>query len=72
MGIPFGPLVGKAMGLGTNLREMIRASEGVTYWARADKASAELGWNPRSLEQGLRDTFEAEGFPTAAAAGSPS
>jgi nucleoside-diphosphate-sugar epimerase len=61
MAIPFGPLVGRAMGLGTNLREMIRASEGVTYWAKADKAAAELGWNPRSLEQGLRDTFAAEG-----------
>jgi dihydroflavonol-4-reductase len=66
MGIPFGPLVGKAMGLGSNLREMIRASEGVTYWAKADKAKAEIGWNPRSLEQGLRDTFEAEGYEMAA------
>jgi dihydroflavonol-4-reductase len=65
MGIPFGPLVGKAMGLGTNLREMIRASEGVTYWAKADKAASELGWNPRPLEQGLRDTFAAEGYETA-------
>jgi dihydroflavonol-4-reductase len=67
MGIPFGPLVGKALGLGTNLREMVRASEGVTYWAKADKAAAELGWDPRPLEQGIRDTFEAEGYETAAA-----
>jgi dihydroflavonol-4-reductase len=65
MAIPFGPLVGRAMGLGTNIREMIRASEGVTYWAKADKAAAELGWNPRGLEQGIRDTFAAEGPPGA-------
>jgi dihydroflavonol-4-reductase len=67
MAIPFGPLVGKAMGLGTNLREMIRASDGVTYWARADKAAAELGWNPRGLEQGIRDTFAAEAAEGSAA-----
>jgi dihydroflavonol-4-reductase len=60
MAIPFGPLVGRAMGLEPNLREMIRASDGVTYWAKTDKAVAELGWNPRPLEQGVRDTFAAE------------
>lgn len=65
MGIPFGPLVGKALGLGSNIRELISAGDGVTYWATADKAKAEIGWNPRSLEQGLRDTFAAEGWATA-------
>jgi dihydroflavonol-4-reductase len=70
MAIPFGPLVGRAMGLEPNLREMIRASEGVTYWAKADKAAAELGWDPRGLEQGLRDTFAAEGFAVASDPGS--
>jgi dihydroflavonol-4-reductase len=65
MAIPFGPLVGRAMGLEPNLRELIRASEGVTYWAKADKAAAELGWDPRGLEQGLRDTFAAEGLAAA-------
>ncbi len=65
MAIPFGPLVGRAMGLEPNLRELISASDGVTYWARADKAAAELGWDPRGLEQGLRDTFGAEGFAVA-------
>jgi dihydroflavonol-4-reductase len=70
LAIPFGPLVGRAMGLEPNLRELIRASEGVTYWARADKAAVELGWDPRGLEQGLRDTFAAEGFAVASDAGS--
>jgi dihydroflavonol-4-reductase len=60
MAIPFGPLVGRMMGLEPNLREMIRSADGVTYWAKADRASAELGWNPRGLEQGLRDTLAAE------------
>jgi dihydroflavonol-4-reductase len=60
LAIPFGPLVGRALGLEPNLRELIRASEGVTYWAKADKAAAELGWDPRGLDQGLRDTFAAE------------
>jgi len=76
MAIPFGPLAGKAMGLEPNVREMIRAAEGVTYWAKADKAAAALGWNPRPLEQGVRDTFAAEdagsnGSPDGSANGSP-
>jgi len=39
----------------------------VTFWARHDKAMAELGYSPRGLEQGLRDTLEAEGKLRAAA-----
>jgi nucleoside-diphosphate-sugar epimerase len=49
------------MGLEPNVREMIRSAEGVTYWAKADKAAAELGWHPRGLEEGLRDTLAAGG-----------
>jgi dihydroflavonol-4-reductase len=52
---PAGRLVGQA-----NLREVVSASRGVTYWATADKATRELGFNPRPLEDGLRDTFEFE------------
>jgi dihydroflavonol-4-reductase len=55
---PIGPLVGKAMGQPPNLRELISAADGVTYWAKHDKAIAELGYAPRGLEQGLRDTLE--------------
>jgi nucleoside-diphosphate-sugar epimerase len=41
----------------------------VTFWAKHDKAIAELGYSPRGLEQGLRDTLTAEGkLPAGAAA----
>ena len=42
------------MGTGPNLRELIRAAEGVTYWATDDKARRELGYAPRDLETGFR------------------
>ena len=58
---PFGPLVGKVMGQPPNLRELISSADGVTFWAKHDKAMRELGYSPRSLETGLRETFEAEG-----------
>ncbi len=67
--IPIGPLVGKLMGQPPNLRELISSADGVTFWASYDKAKAELGYEPRGLEQGLRETLEAEGrIPAAAAA----
>ena len=43
--------------LNPKLRDLIRASDGVTYWAKDDRARRELGYAPRGLEQGLRDTF---------------
>ena len=58
---PIGPVVGKIMGQPPNLRELISSADGVTFWARHDKAMAELDYSPRSLETGLRETFEAEG-----------
>ena len=54
---PLGPLIGPVLGFPPNLREAISASDGVTYWATDDKARRELGFAPRSLEQGLRDTL---------------
>jgi nucleoside-diphosphate-sugar epimerase len=57
---PLGPLVGPLLGFPPNLRELIRTSDGVTFWARHDKAVRELGYSPRPLEQGLRETLEAE------------
>jgi nucleoside-diphosphate-sugar epimerase len=51
---PLGRLVGQP-----NLREVIEAAAGVTYWASSEKAIRQLGFAPRELEDGLRDTFEA-------------
>jgi dihydroflavonol-4-reductase len=56
---PAGPLVGKMMGFPPNFRELISASDGVTYWAKDDKARRELGYAPRDLDTGLRQTLEA-------------
>ncbi len=57
MAIPVGPLVGKAMGFPPNLRELIRTSDGVTFWARDDKARRDLGYAPRDMDTGLRQTL---------------
>ncbi len=66
--IPIGPLVGKVMGQPPNLRELISSADGVTFWASYDKAQHELGYSPRDMEEGLRQTLEAdERFPTPAA-----
>jgi nucleoside-diphosphate-sugar epimerase len=59
--IPIGPLVGKMMGQPPNLRELISAADGVTFWASNEKAQRELGYRPRGIEAGLRDTLAAEG-----------
>jgi nucleoside-diphosphate-sugar epimerase len=56
---PFGSLVGRFTGTGPNLREVVRASKDVTYWASSAKAERELGYAPRGLRQGLRDLFAA-------------
>jgi dihydroflavonol-4-reductase len=61
---PIGPLVGKLMGQPPNLRELISSADGVTFWASHEKASRELGYAPRGMEEGLRQTLEAdERFP---------
>jgi dihydroflavonol-4-reductase len=56
---PAGPVLGKAMGFPPNFRELITASDGVTYWAKDDKARRELGYEPRDLETGLKQTLAA-------------
>jgi dihydroflavonol-4-reductase len=60
MAIPIGPLVGKAMGFPPNLRELIRTSDGVTFWATDEKARRELGYAPRDMDTGLRQTLAAD------------
>src|SRR4051812_44172214 len=56
---PIGPVLGKVMGFPPNFRELISASDGVTYWAKDDKARRELGYSPRDLDTGLRETLSA-------------
>jgi nucleoside-diphosphate-sugar epimerase len=66
---PIGPLVGKLMGQPPNLRELISSADGVTFWAGHEKATRELGYVPRGLEEGMRQTLEAdERFPSPSAA----
>ena len=65
---PVGPLIGRLMGQPPNMRELISSASNVTFWAKHDRAIAELGYSPRGLEQGLRDTLAAEGRLEGAAA----
>jgi dihydroflavonol-4-reductase len=57
--IPVSRWIGPAMGLPPNFREMISAAHNVTYWAKDDKARRELGYEPRDLETGLKQTIQA-------------
>jgi dihydroflavonol-4-reductase len=54
-GIPMAPVVTRLMGLPPNLRELIKASDGVTYWASDARARKELGYKPRDLETGMKE-----------------
>ena len=56
---PLGPLVGPALGFPPNIKELVSVSDGVTYWATDDKARRELGFQPRDLDTGLRQTLGA-------------
>jgi nucleoside-diphosphate-sugar epimerase len=68
MMIPLGPVVGKVMGQPPNLRELIASGDNVTFWASYEKAERELGYSPRGMEEGLRQTLEADDrFPSPAA-----
>jgi dihydroflavonol-4-reductase len=66
---PIGPLVGKVMGQPPNLRELISSADGVTFWASHEKATRELGYQPRGLEEGIHAMLDAEGkLPAGSAA----
>jgi nucleoside-diphosphate-sugar epimerase len=54
---PLNDRLGGLPGLPANIRETITSADGVTYWAKHDKATVELGFHPRSLEQGIADTW---------------
>jgi dihydroflavonol-4-reductase len=55
---PIGPLVGKLAGQPPNLRELISSADGVTFWASYEKAGRELGYAPRGMTEGMRQTLE--------------
>ena len=38
--------------------ELLQNAGGICYLARANKARRELGWNPRPVEEGMRETIE--------------
>jgi dihydroflavonol-4-reductase len=59
--VPIGPVIGPLLGYPPNMKELITSADGVTWWAKHDKAMEELGYSPRPLERGIRDTLEAEG-----------
>jgi nucleoside-diphosphate-sugar epimerase len=66
---PIGPLVGKLMGQPPNLRELISSADGVTFWASHDKATRELGYEPRGLREGIHAMLDEEGkLPAGSAA----
>ncbi len=50
---PAGRLIGPLAGMPPNVRELISASDGVTYWGGCDKAIRELDYRPRTLAVGL-------------------
>ncbi len=51
---PAGPLIGRP-----DLREVVAASAGVTYWASSQRAKDELGFAPRDPGTAIRDTLGA-------------
>jgi dihydroflavonol-4-reductase len=57
LAVPIGPLVGRLMGFPPNLGELIKTSDGVTFWMTDQKARDELGFTPRDLDTGLRQTL---------------
>jgi dihydroflavonol-4-reductase len=57
--IPIAPLVTRMMGMPPNLRELIKAADGVTYWATDAKARDELGYSSQPIDKRLKETIDA-------------
>ena len=62
LGAPLGPLVGPLFGYPPNFGELIGSGVDATYLADDGKAREQLGYSPRGLDDGLRDTLAAEGL----------
>jgi dihydroflavonol-4-reductase len=57
IGARLGPNLGGLFGLSPNLREILAAADGVTFWASSARAAAELGYRPRDPAVGFADAF---------------
>lgn len=57
--VPIWGLLAPLLKLPPNLRELIKSGDGVTYWATDAKARNELGYSPRDLDTGLKQTLDA-------------
>jgi nucleoside-diphosphate-sugar epimerase len=55
---PAGRLLGPVFGMPTNIKELVKASGGVTYYASHDKATRILDYRPRSIDAGLASALE--------------
>jgi nucleoside-diphosphate-sugar epimerase len=56
---PAGRVLGPLLGFPPNLRELVSSSDKVTFWASDERARRELGYSPRGLEEGIRQTYGA-------------
>lgn len=56
---PLGPVIGPPLGFEPDLKETI-ASDGFTFFASHEKATRELGYNPRPLDRGIADMLAAQ------------
>ena len=54
--MPYGLLEAAAL-IVPPIGELVRSSKGVTYWATDARARGKLGYAPRSLDEGLRETY---------------
>jgi nucleoside-diphosphate-sugar epimerase len=57
MSIPIGPVIGKLMGFPPNLGELVKTSDGVTFWMTDQKARDELGYAARDFDTAMRQTL---------------
>ena len=57
MSIPIGPVIGKLMGFPPNLGELVKTSDGVTFWMTDQKARDELGYTSRDFDTAMRQTL---------------
>jgi len=50
-------VIGKLMGFPPNLGELVKTSDGVTFWMTDQKARDELGYTSRDFDTAMRQTL---------------